>query len=98
MGRFSKVVVAFAVVGALAASTVTDRGGFVMAFFVVFFGGIAAALVLLSAGPWNAGEQEIADIENPDPFIDDVGVHHSSPVASSILRSVRQHTRMGEPG
>lgn len=96
MGRISKAAITFAIVGVLAASTVRDRGLFVMGFFVFFFGGIAAALVLLSTGRWTEAEQEIADIQNPDPFIDDAGVHHTTPVASSILRTARQQARFGE--
>ena len=67
---------AFAVVGAIAASTVTSRGAFVMGFFVLFFGAIAAGLVLLSAGQWNADDPEPIDVSNPDPFIDEHGVVH----------------------
>ena len=95
MRRFKKAGLAFTVVGALAAATVTDRDGFVLAFFVFFFGGIAAAVALLSAGRWNAADPDIVNIPNPDPFIDDLGVHHSSPVASSILRTVRPQPRVG---
>ena len=95
MRRFTRAGLAFTIVGALAAATVIDRSGFVVVFFVLFFGSIAAVVALLSAGRWNAADPDIVNIPNPDPFIDDLGVHHSSPVASSILRTVRPQPRVG---
>lgn len=83
MGRLRMAGVVFVSVGAIAALTVTGRGAFVMGFFVLFFGGIAAALVLLSGGRWNAEVPEPIDIPDVDPFVDQDGVRHSSPQALS---------------
>jgi hypothetical protein len=88
MTRFAKVAVAFVVIGGLAASSVTDRGAFMIAFFVLFFGGIAAAIVGVatrssrrdddsSEGP--VPHKRIPNGMDYDIFIDQNGVRHQSP-------------------
>ena len=46
MSRLKLAALAFCVVGGLAAASVSERTGFVIAFFWLMFGGIAAAVVL----------------------------------------------------
>ena len=76
-----RVLWTFVAVGGLAASTVTDRGGFVMAFFALFFGGIGALLLYISRR--HVGEAgsdiELIEMSNADPFVDQHGVRHITP-------------------
>jgi hypothetical protein len=76
MSRVKIAGVAFTLVGAIAASTVIGRGLWVAGFFVLLFGGVAAALVLLSGGNWSAEDPEPIDIANTDPYIDEHGIVH----------------------
>lgn len=78
MTKMKKAAFTLAVVGGVAAASVTDRGTFVMAFAFVFFGGIAAAVVSFG-GQRTATDFEAVELGDPDPFIDQDGVHHDSP-------------------
>lgn len=62
---------AFVVVGGLAASTVSERGTFLIAFFWIMFGGIAAAVAMFAGA-----NQDVAVPQQrvPDPFTDELGV------------------------
>lgn len=64
-------MVAFVVVGGLAASTVSERGAFLIAFFWIMFGGIAAAVAMFAGA-----NQDVAVPQQrvPDPFTDELGV------------------------
>jgi hypothetical protein len=58
-------MVAFVVVGGLAASTVSERGAFLIAFFWIIFGGIAAAVAMFAGA-----NQDVAVPQQrvPDPI------------------------------
>ncbi len=64
-------MVAFVVVGGIAASTVSERGAFLIAFFWIVFG-VRAAAGAMCAAPY----QDVAMPEQavPDPFTDELGV------------------------
>lgn len=79
MKRTMKAAITFAVVGGLAALSIADRGAGAMAFFVIFFGGIAAIVVALSGGTASAGEFHTFEMEATDPFLDQDGVRHTHP-------------------
>jgi hypothetical protein len=76
MSRSSTVLMAFCVAGGLAATTVWSRSAFVIGFFVVFWGSMAALLVWLSRRRWDTSEPASPEIECPDPFVDESGVRH----------------------
>lgn len=82
---------AFLVVGGLAASTVSERGAFFVAFFWIMFGGIAAAVAFV-AGP----NQDVVVPEQrvPDPFTDELGVQRHSGDALDL----ENHPRPGANG
>lgn len=88
MTRFAKVAMAFVVFGGLAASSVTDRGAFLMGFFVLFFGGIAAVITCVATASGRADEhlneglgprKPIPNGMDYDMFVDQNGVRHQSP-------------------
>ena len=71
MAKAKVALAAFLIVGGIAASTVTERDPFVIAFFWLLFGGVAAALAMF-AGP----DQDVVVPEPtvPNPFTDELGV------------------------
>jgi hypothetical protein len=82
MSRGRRAVLAFVVSGALAASSVTSRGAFVVGFFFLFFGAIVGLLAWLAGGRWNSAGNTLLEedmkpgaIEHRDPFVDESGVH-----------------------
>lgn len=80
MNRVRTVLLAFAVVGGLAAATVTARGAFVMGFFFVFWGGATAAVMWVASRNWTAVQEAdpgLRSATSPEdrPFFDENGVH-----------------------
>lgn len=80
LNRVPVVLLAIAVVGGLAAATVTSRGGFVMGFFFVFWGGVAALIAwVASCNRTSEAETDpaLADVCKAEdrPFFDETGVH-----------------------
>ncbi len=80
MNRVRTVLLAFAVVGGLAAATVIARGAFVMGFFFVFWGGAAAAVMWVASRNWTAAHEADPDLRSAAsaenrPFFDENGVH-----------------------
>lgn len=82
MGRGSRAILAFIVSGALAASSVTSRGSFVVGFFFLFFGSIVGVVVWLAGGRWKSEGNTVLEEdmtprapEHRDPFVDESGVH-----------------------
>lgn len=49
MARLTSGLIAFGLVGALAAASVSERGSFVVAFFWLMFGGIAGTLAVMAS-------------------------------------------------
>ena len=92
VARFKKAAWAFGIVGALSASTVTERGPFTIAFFWVMFGGIAG-LLTLAASP-NADEIVVPEIKIPDPFTDEFGVYRYP----GDVFDIENHPRPGAHG
>lgn len=77
--RLKKAALAVVVVGGLAATSVAGEGVFMMSFFVIFFGGIAGAVVALSRSNGSVTDIGGVDFVDHDPFVDQDGVRHSSP-------------------
>jgi hypothetical protein len=76
MSRSSTVLLALCLAGGLAATTVWSRSAFVIGFFVVFWGSMAALLVWLSRRRWDSSEPPSPEIDCPDPYVDECGVRH----------------------
>jgi hypothetical protein len=91
MSRLKLAALAFCVVGGLAAASVSERTGFVIAFFWLMFGGIAAAVVLVAA-PRAEVETPKHDVSNP--FTDELGVQR---YPSDVL-DLENHPRPGANG
>jgi hypothetical protein len=80
VNRVRTVLLAFVVVGGLAAATVTDRGAFVMGFFFVFWGGASAAVMWVASRNWTAAQEVDPELLSATgaqnrPFFDENGVH-----------------------
>lgn len=85
MGRGSRAILAFVLVGGLAASSVTSRGPFVVGFFFLFFGSIVGLVAWLAGGRWSskATTSHVDDLHRDElgersPLANEIGVHRHS--------------------
>lgn len=63
MAKMTNGLIAFGVVGALAAASVSERGSFVVGFFWLMFGGIAGMLAMMASKSEKVGGCSDAALE-----------------------------------
>ncbi|TXH55465.1 MAG: hypothetical protein E6Q93_16110 [Burkholderiaceae bacterium] len=80
MTRLRKGLIAFGLVGGLAAASVSERGSFVVAFFWLMFGGIAGLLAMMTS----AGERGDRDHRSPAGGLCEIGRHPFSGEAGTL--------------